>query len=98
MRLMDHAQVPLTCPRLLGGFDQLADHRILSGAVADDHPQAGDGPGLVGGDRVLHPHRLDHPTRTSPSSTCWPSWTATVVMVPCIGAVTPVTAGRTALG
>ena len=49
--------------------------------------QAGDGAGLVGLERLLHLHRLEHDDDVALGD-LWPSSTATLTMVPCIGLVT----------
>ena len=54
---------------------------------ADLGRQAGDRAGLVGGERLLHLHRLEHDDRGRPPRRCRRRLTATLTMVPCIGAV-----------
>ena len=65
---------------------ELTDGAVGDG-VAHRGREAGDGAALVGLDRLLHLHRLGT-TTTSPSASSWPSSTAILTMVPCIGAVT----------
>ena len=48
--------------------------------------QPGDGAGLVGLERLLHLHRLEDDDEVALGD-LWPSSTATLTMVPCIGAV-----------
>jgi len=74
-------------PPTRGSVPELADHFAVGDGGADLGGQAGDGAGLAGleGCSII----MASMTRmTSPSATVWPSSTATLTMVPCIGEAT----------